>query len=191
MQGRNKQTNEQKKREENSQAKHLRRRLRGRESSDSSEAYCTHISLTCRPRSWLSLFCPLLLQWEHRRWRISFSVSLRVDKLNKASITARVHQCLSSLLSMENFIHGLARCCHTGDSPYKTAFMFTQVCVCVSLSCVCVCRRKHRATWLWFIASVCLFTQTTHWLILCCCISDSVLWDVWISFRPSVPFAPS
>ena len=57
----------------------------------------------------LFVFFPLVLLWEEKSWRIGYSVPLWVDKLNKPSITAHVHQSLPALLSAENFIHGLAR----------------------------------------------------------------------------------
>lgn len=78
---------------------------------------------------------PLVVRWEEKSWRIRFSVPLWVDKLNKASITAHVHQSLPALLSTENFICGLARHCCTGD-PRKHDKAFhvrSYICVCMQV----------------------------------------------------------
>lgn len=75
---------------------------------------------------------PLVSRLEEKNWRIRFSVPLWVDKLNKPSITAHVHQSLAALLSVENFIHGLARRYYTRDSQNKTKlFMCVPVFACV------------------------------------------------------------
>lgn len=75
-------------------------------------------------------FFSLVLLWEEKSRRTGFSVPLWVDKLNKPSITAHVHQSLPALLSVENFIHGLARrFLHEGRTNQGKAF-HVRSCLC-------------------------------------------------------------
>ncbi len=123
---------------------------------------------------------PLVLRLEEKKWRIRFSVPLWVDKLNKPSITAHVHQFLSALLSVENFIHELARCYCTGDSQNKTKlFMYVPVFVCVF--CSQTCGPKTLAT------CRAIYSKNTHSLSIVICMTHH--WDICIFFGRRVTFS--